>query len=76
MSCTQEKIKGVNKMKKYIDAKQYCNECGCQFIIRVYGDGTYDYLTEFCECESESGFTPCEDGLSISQIVDSLNVEQ
>ena len=57
-------------MKKYIDAGQSCNECGSQFILRVYNDGTYEYLTNPCDCEG--GFSPCDGELSISQIFDTL----
>lgn len=56
--------------KKYIDCLNQCNECEQQFIIRVYKDGTYDYLTEPCQCESE--FLPYDDELSISQVIETL----
>ena len=56
--------------KRFIDCGQSCNACGCQFIIRVFEDGTYDYLTEPCECESE--FSPCDGEISISQSVEAL----
>ena len=55
---------------KYIDSPQSCNECGCEFIIRIYENGSYDYLTETCECESD--FSPCNGELSISQTVEML----
>lgn len=55
---------------KYIDSGQSCNSCGCQFIIRIYEDGSYDYLTETCDCESD--FSPCDSELSISQVIKTL----
>jgi len=59
----------MNK-QRYIDCIQECNTCGKQFIIRVYEDGSYDYLTETCECES--GFSPVDGEISISQAVETL----
>ena len=55
---------------KHIDCAQLCHDCDKEFIIRVYENGTYDYLTESCECES--GFSPFSGELSISQAIEAL----
>lgn len=63
-------MKGFNIMKRYIDCGQSCNACGSQFIIRVYEDGSYEYLTNTCDCES--GFSPLDGEMSISETVETL----
>ena len=56
--------------EKYIDCLQECHACSKEFIIRVYQNGSYDYLTDTCDCESE--FSPCNGELSISQCMEVL----
>lgn len=56
---------------KYMDIKQECIECGYRFVIRVYSNGNYEYLTKTCNCNSE--FIPFDHCFSISGAVKALN---
>lgn len=32
---------------------QKCETCGALFYVKYYSDGTYEYMNDVCECESE-----------------------
>lgn len=32
---------------------QKCENCGALFYVEYYSDGTYEYMNDVCECESE-----------------------
>ena len=49
---------------------QECDNCHIQFRIMYYVDGTYNYIDEPCECESE--FHPV-DGPSLTQWMEYKN---
>ena len=49
---------------KYKIVEQECDQCGKHFKIRYWGNGSYTYETETCECESE--FHPVDD-MSMSE---------
>ena len=49
--------------------EQECNECGVRFRVRYFYDGSYEYVDDPCECES--GFSPVEGNLSISEFIKS-----
>jgi hypothetical protein len=49
--------------------KQRCNECGRQFNIEYHSDGSYYYIENTCDCESD--FSPV-DGPSIFQWLEEI----
>jgi len=42
-----------------------CSACGKIFVISYRVDGSYEYITEPCECETD--FEPCDGYPSISE---------
>ena len=44
--------------------EQECNGCGAKFRIQYQDNGSYKYIDEPCECESD--FSPVDDNPSIS----------
>ncbi len=45
--------------------EQECNNCGARFKVRYMRDGTYIYIDEPCECDSD--FSPVEGNPSMSE---------
>jgi hypothetical protein len=55
---------------KNIIVMQECSVCGKRFPLRYFEDGTYEYISETCNCEA--GFNPINGSLSISEWLDTL----
>lgn len=62
----------MNKLmnKQYKEVPQVCNDCNSIFVIRYCSDGTYDYVSEPCECESE--FHPVEGKPTFAEWLESI----
>ena len=57
----------TNQLMSYVDAAneiamgrvirrkvmQQCESCGALFYVKYYSNGTYEYMNDVCECESE-----------------------
>jgi hypothetical protein len=56
--------------KQYKEVAQVCEECGAIFVIRYCSDGTYDYVSEPCECDS--AFHPVEGQITITEWIASI----
>ncbi len=45
--------------------EQECENCGNRFYLKYFEDGSYEYISPTCDCESE--FHPINGEPSISQ---------
>ena len=60
--------------KVYRTAEQECHSCGKHFYLKYHSDGTYEYVEEVCDCDTD--FSPVEGELSISEWLEYLkNIE-
>ena len=55
---------------KTLKISQECNECGKKFLVEYQEDGSYEYETEPCDCESD--FSPSKGSPSMSQWLENL----
>ena len=62
--------KGYDMKKIYKTVEQICESCGKHFYLKYCSDGTYEYIGEVCDCESD--FHPVEGEPSIPEWIDTL----
>lgn len=58
----------MNRQQKIV--RQQCNECGCEFDLVYWSDGTYTYLDDTCDCESN--FSPVDGQPSLSEWLEQI----
>lgn len=81
---------GFKKVEIFYLAKQKCNACGKEFVIRYNSDGTYNYLPFYNKdvserllryyqdaeiCDCESGFSPVEGVLTIDEWLKKIDID-
>lgn len=57
-----------NRKMRSKQVKQRCNCCGHEFSLMYWENGTYTYLDDPCECETD--FSPL--GISLSEWLEKL----
>lgn len=55
---------------KNIIVMQECTNCGKMFPLRYFEDGTFEYVSDTCDCEAD--FEPVNGKPSISEWLESL----
>ena len=64
------KRKDDDMKKIYKTVEQICESCGKHFYLKYCSDGTYEYIGEVCDCESD--FHSVEGEPSIPEWIDTL----
>lgn len=66
---------GFKKVDVFYLAKQKCNTCGKEFVVRYNADGTYDYLPNEKVCDCENDFSPVDGVMTIDEWIKKINID-